>query len=77
LDLQADAAHSFIIHSTFRDAQMNTMTNTADFANDTAITADHGLFISTLLKGMLALLRLSGGVNSVDADLLAERIVLE
>lgn len=55
---------------------MNTMTNTADFSIDTS-AATGNEFFAALLKGMLALLRLSGGVNSVDADLLATRIVLE
>lgn len=53
---------------------MNTMTNTADFSIDTTTSTD---FFSRLLNNMLGLLRLSGGVNSVDADLLATRIVLE
>ena len=57
---------------------MNTMTNTADFSIDTSTTATTGNdVIAKLLKGMLALLRVSGGVNSVDADILATRIVLE
>jgi hypothetical protein len=55
---------------------MSTMSTAADFSDDAALAAD-GVFFRRLLKGMLALLRLSGGVNSVDASLLAERIVLE
>jgi hypothetical protein len=54
---------------------MNTMTNTADFSIDTTATGND--FFATLLKNMLALLRLSGGANSIDTDLLATRIVLE
>jgi len=55
---------------------MNTMTNTADFSIATTNTTGADFF-ATLLKNMLGLLRLSGGANSIDADMLATRIVLE
>lgn len=55
---------------------MNTMTNTAEFSNEIA-QADHSDFIPTLLSKMLGLLRLTGGMNSVDTALLADRIVLD
>lgn len=56
---------------------MNTIANasTANFSIDTAATGT--AFFATLLTGMLALLRLSGGANSFDAELLATRIVFE
>ncbi|MDQ2821611.1 MAG: hypothetical protein M3Y65_14675 [Pseudomonadota bacterium] len=56
---------------------MNTIANatTADFSTDTAITGT--AFFATLLNNMLALLRLSGGANSIDPELLATRIVFE
>jgi hypothetical protein len=53
---------------------MNTMTNTADFSNQIA-QADHSDFFPTLVKKLLALFLLTGGINSVDTDLLATRIV--
>ena len=53
---------------------MNTMTNTADFSSHIA-QADHTDFFPTLLNKLLGLLRLSGGMNSIDPALLAERIV--
>ena len=55
---------------------MNTMTNTADFSHHAA-QADHSEFFPTLLKKLLALFLLTGGVNSNDPALLAERIVQE
>jgi len=53
---------------------MNTMTNTADFSSHVA-EADHSTFFPTLVSNLLGLLRLSGGMNSIDTALLAERIV--
>jgi len=53
---------------------MNTMTNTAEFSNQTA-QADHSDFFPTLLHKMLGWLRMSGGMNSIDPALLAARIV--
>jgi len=55
---------------------MNTMTNTAEFSNHIA-QADHSDFFPTLLSKMLGLLRLAGGMNSVDTAILADRIVLD
>lgn len=55
---------------------MKTMTDTATFP-DAAPLAGDGAFFRTLLSRMLAVLRLSGGIESLDAGLLAERIVLE
>jgi hypothetical protein len=55
---------------------MNTMTNTADFSNQIA-EADHSDFFPALFKKLFALFLLSGGVNSIDTALLAERIVQE
>lgn len=53
---------------------MNTMTHTAEFSNAIA-QADHTRFFPTLLTRLLALFRLSAGMNSIDSALLAERIV--
>jgi hypothetical protein len=53
---------------------MNTMTNTADFSNHVA-QADHSEFFPSLWKKLFALFLLTGGVNSIDTALLAERIV--
>jgi len=54
---------------------MNTMINTADFSRH----ADAGAsdFFAGLAKKLMALFLLSGGVNSIDPALLAERIVQE
>lgn len=53
---------------------MNTMTNTAEFSNQIA-SADHREFFPALFAKLLGLLRLAGGMNSIDASLLAGRIV--
>jgi hypothetical protein len=60
----------------FQGRTMNTMTNTADFSNQIA-EADHSDFFPALFKKLFALFLLSGGVNSIDTALLAERIVQE
>ena len=53
---------------------MNTMTNTADFSHRTADAAKSDFF-AKLSKKLLALFLLTGGVNSIDTALLAERII--
>lgn len=53
---------------------MNTMTNTAGFAGHLDQTKT-GAFFPALLQKLVALLRLSGGMNSIDPALLAGRIV--
>ena len=53
---------------------MNTMTNTADFSRHAA-TAGNSDFFAGLAKKLLALFLLTGGVNSIDPALLAERII--
>lgn len=53
---------------------MNTMTNTADFSHSTT-AADQRDFFANLAKKLLALFLLTGGVNSIDPALLAERII--
>jgi hypothetical protein len=57
----------------FKAHSMNTMTNTADFSH----TADAGAndFFAKLAKKLVALFLLTGGVNSIDTALLAERII--
>jgi hypothetical protein len=60
----------------FQGRTMNTMINTADFSNQIA-EADHSDFFPALFKKLFALFLLSGGVNSIDTALLAERIVQE
>jgi hypothetical protein len=74
LDLLRRTTDTSIIHSTSGTHTMNTMTNTAEFSNEIA-QADHSAFIPTLLSKMLGLLRLTGGMNSIDSALLADRIV--
>ena len=68
--------HRYFIHliTSSKAYTMNTMTNTADFSNHTA-QADHSAFFSTLAKKLVALFLLTGGVNSIDTAILAERII--
>ncbi|HEX8477934.1 MAG TPA: hypothetical protein VF663_06345 [Telluria sp.] len=53
---------------------MNTMTNTADFSRHAA-DAGANDFFARLAKKLIALFLLTGGVNSIDTALLAERII--
>jgi hypothetical protein len=55
---------------------MNTMTNTADFSNQTA-QADHSDFFPTLMKKLLGLFCMLSAANSIDQEVLAQHIVLE
>lgn len=52
---------------------MNTLTNTAGFSSH--LDQPTAAFVPALLKKLVALLRLSAGMNSMDPALLAERIV--
>ena len=66
-----------IIHSTYGTHAMNTMTNTADFANRTGADAAANTFLRKLATKAFSLLCMISALNSVEKALLAEHIVLE